>query len=65
MNDTFATRMMGVDPVDPPHIDQWRGAFMFSLMWAWPKRWANNENAGDLRRYGAHYGVILMKYKSM
>ena len=39
---------------------QWRGALMFSLICAWTNSWANNGDAGDLRRYRAHYDVIVM-----
>ena len=37
-----------------------RGALMFSLIWTWMNRWINNCEAGDLRRYRAHYDVIAM-----
>ena len=47
-------------PVNSPHKGQWRGAFMFSLICAWINRWVNNREAGDLRRYFAHYDVIVM-----
>ena len=47
-------------PVNSPHKGQWRGAFMFSLICAWINRWVNNREAGDLRRYRAHYDVIVM-----
>ena len=43
-----------------PHKGQWRGALMFSLICAWINRWVNNRKAGDLRRYHAHYDVIVM-----
>ena len=33
---------------------------MFSLICVWIKSWVNNRNAGDLRRYRAHYDVIVM-----
>ena len=36
--------------VDSPHRSQWRGPLMFSLICAWTKGWANNRDAGDLRR---------------
>ena len=39
---------------------QWRGALTFSLIWVWIKGWVNNREAGDLRRYRAHYDVIVM-----
>ena len=47
-------------PVNSPHKSQWRGAFMFSLICAWINRLVNNRETGDLRRYRAHYGVIVM-----
>ena len=48
-------------PVNSPHKGQWRGALMFSLNRAWLNGWVNNREAGDLRRYRAHYDVIVMK----
>ena len=50
----------GRSPVNSPHKDQWRGALMFSLTCAWTNSWANNGDAGDLRRHRAHYEVIIM-----
>ena len=47
-------------PVNSPHKGQWRGALMFSLIWVWINDWVNNREAGDLRRYRAHYDVIVM-----
>ena len=47
-------------PVSFPHKGQWRGAVMFSLICAWINRLVNNRKAGDLRRYRAHYDVIVM-----
>ena len=47
-------------PVNSPHKGQWRGALMFSLICVWIKGWENNLEAGDLRRYCAHYDVIVM-----
>ena len=47
-------------PVNSPHKGQWRGALMFSLICAWIKGWVNNGEAGDLRRYRAHYDVTVM-----
>ena len=46
-------------PVNSPHKGQWRGALMFSLISAWINDWINNREAGDLRRYRAHYDVIV------
>ena len=47
-------------PVNYPHKGQWRGALMFSLICVWINGWVNNREAGDLRRYRAHYDVIVM-----
>ena len=33
---------------------------MFYLICAWINNWVNNREAGDLRRHGAHYDVIVM-----
>ena len=46
-------------PVNFPHKGQWRGVLMFSLIWTWTNSWASNNDAGDLRRYHAHYDVIV------
>ena len=51
--------------LDSPHKGQWRGALMFSLICAWTKGWANNRDAGDLRRSRAHYDVIEMIYLNL
>ena len=48
--------------VNSPHKGQWRGALMFSLIWAWINGRVNNGDAGDLRRHGAHYDVIVVCY---
>ena len=45
-------------PVNSPHKGQWRGASMSSLIWI--NSWINNREADDLRRYRAHYDVIVM-----
>ena len=47
-------------PVNSPHKGQWRGALMFSLICVWINGWVNNHEAGDLRRYRAHYDVNVM-----
>ena len=47
-------------PVNSQHEGQWRGDLMYSLVCAWISRWVNNCEAGDLRRYRAHYDVIVM-----
>ena len=46
--------------VNTPHADQWRLALMFSVICAWTNGWANNQNAGDLRRHCTHYDVTVM-----
>ena len=45
-------------PVNSLH---WRGALMFSLIRVSINGWENNRETGDLRRYRAHYDVIVMK----
>ena len=47
-------------PVNSPHKGQWRGALMFTLICARINGWVNNREPGDLRRYRAHYDVIVM-----
>ena len=47
-------------PVNSPHKGQWRGALLFSLIYAWINDWVNNREAGDLRRQRDHYDVIVM-----
>ena len=47
-------------PVNSPHKGLWRGSLMFSLVCAWMNGWVNNREAGDLRRYRAHYDVTVM-----
>ena len=34
---------------------------MFSVICVWINGWVNNREAGDLRRYGAHYDAIVME----
>ena len=43
--------VMGIhrSPLDSPHKGQWRGASMFSLVWAWTNGGANNRDACDFR----------------
>ena len=48
-------------PVNSPHKSHWRGALMFSLICAWINGWVNNREAGNLRRYRAHYDVTVMR----
>ena len=48
-------------PVNSPRKSQWCRALMYSLICAWIKGWANNHEAGDLRRHHAYYDVIGMR----
>ena len=48
-------------PGNSPHKGQWRGALVFSLIGGWINGWVNNGEAGDFRRNGANYDVIVMK----
>ena len=50
-------------PLNSPHKGQWLGALMFSLICTWINGWINNREAGDLRRYRAHYDVIVMNFE--
>ena len=47
-------------PVNSLHKGQWCGALVFSLICVWINGWVNNDEAGDLRRYRAHYDVTVM-----
>ena len=47
-------------PVNSSHKGQWRGALMFSLIFAWMDGWVNNREDGDLRRPYVHYDVTVM-----
>ena len=49
-------------PDNSLHKGQWRGALMFSLICVWINGWVNNREAGDLRRYRAHYEVNVMSH---
>ena len=48
-------------PVNSSHKGQWRRTWMFSLICAWINSLVNNREAGDLRRYCAHYDVIVKR----
>ena len=52
-------------PVNFPHKGQWRGALMYSLIYAWINDWVNNHEAGDLRRQHGHYDVIVMSWSKV
>ena len=49
-------------PANSPRKGQWRGALMFSLIYAWLNGWVNTREAGDMRRYRAHYDAIVMSF---
>ena len=49
-------------PVNSPHKGQWRGALMFSSIYAWINGWVNNGETGDLKRHGTHYDVTVMSF---
>ena len=51
-------------PMNSPHKGQRRGAFI-SLTCARINGWVNNREAGDLRRNGAHYDVIVMPMRAI
>ena len=53
-------RVFCPSPVISPHRGQWRGALLFSLIWAFTNSWVNNRDAGDLKRHGANYDVIVI-----
>ena len=57
--------LLTVCAVNSPHKGQWRGALIFSLIYAWPSGWVNNRDAGDLRRHRLFYDVIIMAKASM
>ena len=48
-------------PVNSPHKGQWHRAMMLSLICAWRNCWVNNRDASDLRCYGTHYDITVMK----
>ena len=56
-------RGIHMSPANSPHKWQWHGALMFSLMCVWINGSVNNREAGDLRRYRAHYDVTVMSNK--
>ena len=48
--------------VDSSANSKWRRTLMFSLICAWINGWANNRNAGHLRRHRAHCNITV-KYR--
>ena len=51
--------------VNSPHKVQWRGALMFSLIWAWTNGRINNCEAGDLIRHCSHYDATVMNHRRL
>ena len=47
-------------PVNSLQKCQWRGAWMFSLLFSWTNGWVYNRVAGDLRRHRVHDEVTVM-----
>ena len=47
-------------PVNSPHKRQWCGALVFLSSAPWINGWVNDREAGDLRRYRAHYDITIM-----
>ena len=47
-------------PMNSRYKGQWRGALMFFLICVWINGWVSSRDAGDSRRYHAHYDVIVM-----
>ena len=47
-------------PLNSPHKGQWRGALMYSEIWAWTNGWVNNRDAGGLWHHRAYYDVTIM-----
>ena len=43
-----------------PHKGQWRGALVFSLIYAWINGWVNNREPGDWRRHRVHNDVAVI-----
>ena len=58
-NWTFARRIHW-SPVNSPHRGHWRGALIFSMICVWINGWANNREAGDLRRHRDHFDITVM-----
>ena len=48
-----------------PHVKASDAELWRIFIYAWTDSWANNGNAGDLRRYRAHYDVIVIIVKVM
>ena len=50
--------------VNSANKGQWRRALMFLLICTWTNGWANNRDAGDLRRHRAHHDVTVIDCSS-
>ena len=46
--------------MNSPHTDQWRGAVIFSLIYAWTNGLVDNRDIVDLSRHRAQYDVTVM-----
>ena len=57
--ETFSA-LLAICAGNSPHKGQWLEASMFTLICARINGWVNTREAGDLRRYHAHYDVIVM-----
>ena len=62
--ETFSA-LLAICAGNSPHKGQWRGAIMFSLIYARINGWVNTGEAGDLRRHHAHYDVIVMFFSEI
>ena len=58
-------RGIHLSSVDSPQKGQWRVALMFSLICAWTNCWANNRDAGDLRRHRVHHDITVINRLNM
>ena len=48
-------------PVNSPRKGLWCRTLLFSFICAWINGWANDREAGDLRRHSTHYDVTVMR----
>ena len=51
-------------PVQFPHNIPWRGALMFSLIYAWTNGWVSNRDTGGFSHL-AHYDATVMIFLSL
>ena len=49
-------------PVNSPNKGKWRGALMFSMIYAWINGWVNNREVGDLWHHRVHYDITVMAF---